>query len=115
MHNRDKSHITRLLNDYYQVIILLSEILENTRRNIKRECWEIVSDRRNSLIFFMLLKMLKARAGKNKIKEYVTLLENHQLYPFAALPVTEYPGIKYKLIYKVITNKRLLLLISSIC
>lgn len=114
MHNKDKSHINRLLNDYYQVIILLSEILKNARQNIKRECWEIVNGRRNSLIFFMLVKMLKARVGKNKIKEYVTLLENHQLYPFAALPVTEYPGIKYKLIYKVITNKRLLLLISSI-
>lgn len=114
MHNKDKSHINRLLNDYYQVIVLLSEILEKNRPAINKKCWEIVCGRRNSLIFFMLVKMLKSRVGKKKIKETITLLEEKQMYPFDELPVAEYPGFKYKLIYKVIMNKRLFLLIASI-
>lgn len=114
MHNKDKSHINRLLNDYYQVIILFSEILEKNRQAINKKCWEIVNGRKNSLIFFMLVKMFRARVGKDTIKKYINLLEKNQMYPFTSLPTTEYPGIKYKLIYRIITNKRLFLLIASI-
>ena len=117
MHNNvDQVHLNRLLYDYYQVSFFISEILKNQRKVISDKCWNVVDSHKNNLIFFMLVKLLRMRFSKDKIKEYINLLEKHQMYPFAC-PVrpksSKRSDLTYYLIYRILINKKLLLLIAT--
>lgn len=114
MHNKDGAHINRLLNDYFQVSLMLKSTLENKRASISEKCWNVVNSHKNNLIFFMLVKMLRMRVGKTNARKFIALLEEHKMYPFSPPRINGQFKMIHYLIYRVLINKRLFLFLNSI-
>ncbi len=92
-HNQNITHQDKLIDDYIYVAKHLSELLTTIS---KEKHYTRIEDRRNSFIFFALIKVL--RYLPNRVNEVINILKQENLYPFRQLSPNNYPGIKYRIL-----------------
>lgn len=92
--NQSIAHQNKLINDYIFVAQYLTKIL--TQINIEGRHFARIEDRRNSFIFFTLIKVL--RYSPKRIDDIIAILQNNGLYPFKQLCPNNYPDIKYRIL-----------------
>lgn len=92
-HSTNTAHQNKLIDDYIYVAQYLNTILKDLENG---DHYIRIADRRNSFIFFTLIKVLKF--APQRIKEVVTLLRQKKLYPFNSLLSNNYPGLKYRIL-----------------
>lgn len=102
-HNVDLTHLNIVIDDYIFVIKYLSNLLDKIKRQYtSKDLLKRIEDRRNSFIFFLLIKIF--RYHPERILEIISVLKKEELYPFKYLNKQEYPGLKY-IILSFMMNK----------
>lgn len=91
-HNIDFDHQNKVIDDYIFVAKYLTNILKTTKINDNRTQYRI-KDRRNSFLFFLLIKVF--RFHPERFNEVINTLKKDNLYPFKTLDKQSYPGIKF--------------------
>lgn len=102
MHKKDILHMQKLIQDYHFNIQKLNQILRDNKQRMSVKCYQTIEGRRNSFLFFMLVKMLRSKMAIPEVMKIIKDLEKDGLYPF---PEPENKSLIYLLIHKIITQR----------
>ena len=96
---KNKKHNIKMIEDFMHTILYLNalynkDLKENNINNFNLR----LKDRINSYIFFMQIRMIRNRIGKDQAKKYIQELKKAKLYKYERLDRKIYPGIKYDIL-----------------
>lgn len=103
---RDEDRIAKLQDGFRYAISVFSTLIKE-HPNMPTKCLARIRTRRDSYVFFMLLRYL--RSGNIKgFRTAVKQLKTENLYPIKNFPDDNYPGVKWKALTMLINT-------SSVC
>lgn len=107
MTRTDLSHQLKMIEDYQYVIFFLTDLITVYQSKMTLGCYNRCISRRNSYIFFLLIRLLKAKLKGDKITSVLNRLQRKGVYPYKFVLDTEYGDWRYTLIHRIINNKYL--------
>lgn len=100
---RDTEHINKMLLSFEFAIDYLTRLINDYRSRMTTECFENCIMRRNSYIYFYLIRILRSKVSHKEALQRVEALKALALYPFSSICQC-YPGIKNKAIYLILVH-----------
>ena len=103
MTNTNSVHLMKMMDDFQYVIDYINALIMKYKSVMTAGCYNRCISRRNSYIFFLLIRMLRAKVDKEYVDKVVNELKKKGLYPYQRMSKIEYKGGKYTYIH-YITN-----------
>ncbi|WP_288214440.1 glycosyltransferase family 2 protein [uncultured Bacteroides sp.] len=100
---RDTEHMNKMLFSSEFAINYLTQLIENHASQMTTECFENCIIRRNSYVYFYLIRILRSKVAHEEVLRRVKALKDSNLYPFSDIS-KHYPGIKNSIIYQILIH-----------
>ena len=104
MHDRDKAHFLKMLDEYIFAYHSVDEVIEKHRSKLDDSALKHLCSRRDSYLYFGIVRAMKAGV----LKEYYAKLKADGIFPLKTLDNRDFPGIKWKMM-KIVFNCPLLM------
>lgn len=112
---KTKDHLNKVIDDFmYAIIYINNYYLKAVNEKYPVEFINKLESRRNSYIFFMQIRMIKAKVGVKKSKEIIEILTELGLYKYRRMSKMEYSQYKYTFIWNILNKKYLFYLLCKI-
>lgn len=111
---KTKEHLNKLIDDFMYAIIYINKYyLKAINEKYPIEFIKKLESRRNSYIFFMQIRMIKAKVGIKMAKEIIQRLTELELYKYSRMSKYEYSQYTYTFIWYVLNKKYLFYLLCK--
>lgn len=104
--SRNEEHLRRMHNSFEYAINYLSQLIVKYQDDMTPRCRSNCLNRRNSYIFFYLVRLLRDKMPLPEIRQRLTRLREQGYYPFADMTTT-HKGAKFRLISTVLNHPTL--------
>ena len=101
--NQSPQHLQRLIDDFQFAAVKLTEIIETYKDFMNEACKARCYCRRDSYIFFLFIRLLKAKASYKQISEIMDNLRKHRLYPIGSMRL-DYKAFVFRFLHGIINN-----------
>jgi hypothetical protein len=109
---RDSAHMKKMVDDFlYAVTYINGFILREKESGGDKEYIHKLTLRRNSYIFFMQARMIRAKLDKKKRNEILDQLEQMGCYPYESMGYNE---LKFHLLEPIFWSRALFSLVSEV-
>ena len=98
---RTIKHMQKVADDYRYVIDHLTKLIVHYKPIMTDACYRRVVCRRDSYIFFLLIRLLRMNVHINVIDSVLKDLRTKKLYPFGSMSL-DYRSFKYTLLYYIL-------------
>lgn len=105
--NKNSLHLIKMADDFQYAINYINELIIKHKSVMTVGCYDRCISRRNSYIFYLLIRMLKAKMDKEYIDTTLDKLRKKGFYPYQRMLKEEYGGWKITFIH-YITNHSVL-------
>ncbi len=111
MRKKNTSHVRRLVGDYAKNVFEFNEQLEqlghrNSNPELER-CIQRIETRKNSFVFFMLVKSLRNGLPKDELKKTISKFKQTGSYPVTNFIGEDYNNLSYKILLPLINNEKM--------
>lgn len=111
---RNKKHVSKMIDDFLYAIEYINEYYKNAViNNLDIKLIKRLKSRRNSYIFFMQIRMIKARLGYRHCKKILSNLENINCYRYERMSKEEYGDKKITVLWRILNNKFIFKMLCS--
>lgn len=100
---RDIEHINKMLLSFEFAIDYLTKLINDYIPQMTTECFENCIIRRNSYVYFYLIRILRSKISHKDVLRRVKTLKDSNIYPFSDIS-KHYPGIKNWIIYQILIH-----------
>lgn len=104
----DRTRLNKLNEGFRYAITYFSELIEYHHKTMGSECYNRLIIRRNSYIVFLLIRLLKFKAG-SEVSQTIEWLIQSGLYPIKKFIGHDYNGLSLRIIFYIINHKHLYL------
>ena len=94
MHSRSEAHRRKILADYIYSYQTVDAVIAKHRAKLDDSAYSRLCSRRDSFLYFGIIRALKAGEGK----EYYRELKNQQLLPLRRLDPRDFAGVKWTML-----------------
>lgn len=98
--SNNSKHLMQMIDDFQFAINYLSHVIECKKSTMSQDCLQRCLCRRDSYIFFLFVRMLKAKVPSSLLKNVIFMLKKQGLYPIASINV-DYPSKKITILRKI--------------
>lgn len=91
--SNNSKHLMQMIDDFQFAINYLSHVIECKKSTMNQNCLRRCLCRRNSYIFFLFARMLKAKSSLYLLKNVIFKLKQQKIYPIASIKF-DYPSKK---------------------
>lgn len=109
-HNKSEQHLRRILGDFLYAASDVNSIINEHRERMTELCYERCRTRRDSYVFLGAVRALR----QGQVKEYLSSAKEQGLYPFKRMSHTDYPGLKFTVLHRLMQHPWLWNLLSKI-
>ena len=103
---KSKEHLIKMIDDFAFAIGYINEYYERAlKAELSPKFIRRLKSRRNSYIFFMQVRMIKAKLGYKHCKEILKRLKKINCYKYERMNKEEYKGIKITIMWRILNNK----------
>lgn len=103
---RDKKHLAKIIDDFLYAIEYINEYYEEAiREDLSQEFIKRLKSRRNSYIFFMQIRMIKAKLGYKHCKQILERLKKINCYKYERMSKEEYSDKRITIMWKILNNE----------
>ncbi len=111
MRRKNINHVKRLVGDYVKNVFEFEAQLKQLRsKNVKPElerCIQRIETRKNSFVFFMLVKSLRYGLPKKELKKTIAEFKNMNSYPVRNFLGEDYNNVSYKILVPLLNNEKI--------
>jgi glycosyltransferase involved in cell wall biosynthesis len=98
--NKTYNHMMKYIDDFMFVVEYITKRIYENVDAMNKQSFRAFCLRRDSFIFFLLMRMLHAKLKHSQVKTYVRKLKALNVYPFPSL-LPDYPGIKMRILERI--------------
>lgn len=106
-------HQRLMIEDFRFAVFRLTEIISKYKEYMSYKCLQRCLCRRDSYIFFLLIRMMKAKISRREVALVLESLKKSGLYPFKSLAL-DYPGKQIQFFIWILNNSSLYSLLCYI-
>lgn len=115
MRKIDLKHIDKMIESHIYIMAEINKLIETLDKNnvIQKKCINRLENRKQTLIFFLISKLIKSDLAINKLTSTTLNFKKLNAYPFDNFISKKYNGIKYEILSKLFGNPKLLILFTK--
>lgn len=111
---KSKEHLLKMVDDFLFAIHYINEYYTKAiEGGYPHEFITRLESRRNSYIYFMQIRMIKAKIGYKHAKEIVNKLKNICCYKYKRMRKDEYADLKTTIIWSILNSKPLFCILCN--
>lgn len=116
MRKVEPSHLNKMVNSHNYIFKEINKIINqlNTNVPIQNNCIKRLNNRQQTLLFFLISKLIKTNYPINKFKNDLENYKKLNVYPLNNFISEKYNGIKYEILSRIFGNKKLLMIFTMI-
>lgn len=100
---RNAEHQRVMIDDFLYAIFHITTIISENKKKMSIKCYRRCVCRRDSYIFFLLIRMIEAKLPRKERSIILDKLKSVGLYPFKPLDL-DYPTLKIRLLCRLLNN-----------
>lgn len=103
---KNKDHLLKMVDDFMFAINYINDYYNKAiNHNYSKKFIKRLESRRNSYIYFMQIRMIKAKVGKKYAKEIIKELKKIDCYKYKRMSKSEYSDFKTTLIWSILNSR----------
>ena len=100
---KSKEHLIKMVDDFMFVIDYINNYYNKAiKNNYSSKFIQRLESRRNSYIYFMQIRMIKAKVGRRYAKQIIKKLKKIDCYKYKRMSKSEYTDFKTTLIWSIL-------------
>lgn len=103
---RNIEHLKVMIDDFLYAALRITDIISQYKKKMTTRCYQRCVCRRDSYVFFLLIRMMEAKITKKESDILLESLKKNKLYPFAPLDF-DYRSLKFKILSRVLNYSML--------
>ena len=111
---KDETHMRKMISDYLFVYYYMQNLIEKYRSSLNSDAIIRCTERSESYLFFLLVRLGRFPKGCSLIKETLSVMKNKGIYPVQGLNKKDYPGITFEIMHFVINRPWLLICANKV-
>ena len=111
---KDEAHMKKMIADYMFVYHHMHGLIEKYRSSLNNGAIIRCTERSESYLFFLLVRLLRFPNGGSLIKETLSAMKKEGIYPIKRMNREEYPGVQYVVIHFIVNHPWLLMCTNKI-
>jgi glycosyltransferase involved in cell wall biosynthesis len=104
--NKTCNHMMKYIDDFMFVVEYITHRIGENINAMNKQSYRAFCLRRDSFIFFLLMRILQAKLKHSQVKTYISKLKVLNVYPFPPL-LPDYPGVKMRFLEKIVNTPAL--------
>lgn len=118
MRRKNVSHVKRLVGDYAKNVFEFEAQLKQLRsKNSNPElerCIQRIETRKNSFVFFMLVKSLRYGLPKKELEKTISEFKKTDSYPIRNFIGEDYNNLSYKILVPILNNEKIYFILRKL-
>ena len=105
------SHLDKIINSHNYIFTEINKLINSldSKNNIDIKCIDRLRNRQQTLLFFLISKLVKTSYPIDKLKTAIHNFEELKTYPLNNFISEKYHGIKYEILSRIFGYKYLLI------